>query len=51
MNVQKQLRSDPLKWGGIAAAAGLGLGLLGRYLRYRAKVKKRPAFYIIEETC
>ncbi len=49
MNLQNEMRSDPIKWGGIAAAAGFGLGLLGRYLRYRAKVKKRPAFYIIED--
>ena len=39
---------DPIKWAGIAAASGLGLGFIGRYLRYRARVKKRPQLYVIE---
>ena len=47
-DVQRQLHRDPVKWAAIAAAAGLGLGFLGRYLRYRAKVRKRPQLYIIE---
>ena len=47
-DVQRQLHRDPVKWAAIAAAAGLSLGFLGRYLRYRAKVRKRPQLYIIE---
>jgi hypothetical protein len=47
-NVQGQLHRDPVKWAGIAAATGLGIGFLGRYLRYRAKVRKRPQLYVIE---
>jgi hypothetical protein len=43
-----ELHRDPMKWAAIAAAAGLGLGFIGRYLRYRAKVRKRPQLYVIE---
>ena len=46
--VQGERHRDPIKWAAIAAAAGLGLGFMGRYLRYRAKVKKRPQLYVIE---
>jgi len=49
IDAQAELRRDPVKWAGIAAAAGLALGLFGRYLRYRAKVKKQPLI-VIEET-
>ena len=45
---QSELHRDPVKWAAIAAAAGLGLGFIGRYLRYRAKVRKRPQLYVIE---
>ena len=47
-DIQRELHRDPVKWAAIAAAAGLGLGFVGRYLRYRAKVRKRPQLYIIE---
>ena len=45
---ESELHRDPMKWAAIAAAAGLGLGFIGRYLRYRAKVRKRPQLYVIE---
>ena len=47
-NFRDALRRDPMKWAGIAAAGGLGLGFLGRYLRYRARVRKRPQLFVIE---
>jgi hypothetical protein len=34
--LKEQLRSSPKKWAGIAAGAGIALGLTGRYLRHRA---------------
>ena len=46
--VQDELHRDPMKWTAIAAAAGLSLGFVGRYLRYRARVRKRPQLYVIE---
>ncbi|HJW96505.1 MAG TPA: hypothetical protein VJ901_23040 [Thermoanaerobaculia bacterium] len=45
--IKAAVHKDPIKWAGIAAASGLGLGFIGRYLRYRARVKKRP-LYVIE---
>jgi hypothetical protein len=41
----QQLRSNPKKWAGIAAGAGLVLGLAGRYLRHRAH---KPHLVIVE---
>ena len=46
--VQQELRRDPMKWAGVAAGGGLGLGLLGRYLRHRARARKRPRLFVIE---
>src|SRR6266576_951229 len=42
---QQQLRSNPKKWVGIAAGAGVVLGLAGRYLRHRAH---KPHLVIVE---
>jgi hypothetical protein len=50
--LQSQLRSDPKKWAGIAAGAGVALGLAGRYLRHRAHVNaRRPQVVVIEASC
>lgn len=50
--LQLQMRSDPKKWAGIAAGAGIALGLTGRYLRHRAHVRaRRPQVVIIEAAC
>jgi ElaB/YqjD/DUF883 family membrane-anchored ribosome-binding protein len=40
-----QLGHNPAVLGGIAAGAGLGIGLLGRWMRHRAHA---PTFVIIE---
>ena len=45
--VQEHLRSNPKKWAGIAAGAGIVLGLAGRYLRHRAH---RPHLVVVETT-
>jgi ElaB/YqjD/DUF883 family membrane-anchored ribosome-binding protein len=42
------LRSNPVKWAGIAAGAGVGIGLLGRYLRRRSQQRRVPAIVIVE---
>jgi hypothetical protein len=50
--LQSQMRSDPKKWAGIAAGAGVVLGLTGRYLRHRAHMRARmPQVVIIEGAC
>ena len=46
--LEQQLRSNPKKWAGIAAGAGLLLGLAGRYLRHRAH---KPHLVIVEGAC
>lgn len=50
--LQLQMRADPKKWAGIAAGAGVALGLAGRYLRHRAHVNaRRPQVVIIHGAC
>jgi ElaB/YqjD/DUF883 family membrane-anchored ribosome-binding protein len=51
MKANDNLRSDPTKWTGIAAAAGLGVGLIGRFLHHRAHHRRVPAVVIIEAAC
>jgi len=51
MKANDNLRSNPAKWTGIAAGAGLGVGLLGRFLQHRAQNRRVPAVVIIEAAC
>jgi ElaB/YqjD/DUF883 family membrane-anchored ribosome-binding protein len=46
--VRQDMRSNPNKWAGIAAGAGLGIGLIGRYLSHRSKRRHVPHLVIIE---
>jgi|ERR1051325_10201411 ElaB/YqjD/DUF883 family membrane-anchored ribosome-binding protein len=50
-DVQHDLHSNPRKWAGIAAGAGLGIGLIGRYLSHRSKRRHIPHLVVIEATC
>jgi hypothetical protein len=47
-SVRNKLREHPARWAGIAAGAGLGTGLLGRFLRHRTRRRRGPAIVIIE---
>ena len=47
-SMQHDVRSNPAKWAGIMTGAGIGLGLVGRYLRHRARVNRMPHLVIIE---
>lgn len=50
--MQTSMRINPMKWAGIAGGTGLVLGLLGRYMQYRAKQRSRmPQLVIIEHAC
>ena len=46
--MQRDMRSNPAKWAGIMTGAGIGLGLVGRYLRHRMKRNRVPRLVIIE---
>ncbi|HEX7152877.1 MAG TPA: hypothetical protein VF618_15415 [Thermoanaerobaculia bacterium] len=50
--MQTSMRTDPMKWAAIAGGSGLVLGLLGRFMQYRAKQRSRmPQLIIIEHAC
>jgi ElaB/YqjD/DUF883 family membrane-anchored ribosome-binding protein len=51
MKANDSLRGNPTKWAGIAAGAGLGIGLIGRFLHHRAHHRNMPAVVIIEAAC
>jgi ElaB/YqjD/DUF883 family membrane-anchored ribosome-binding protein len=51
MKANDSMRGNPAKWAGIAAGAGLGIGLIGRFLHHRAQHRHMPAVIIIEAAC
>ena len=53
MKMQDSMKMNPMKWAGIAAGAGFGLGLIGRVAHWRSKQQQRmmPDLIIIESGC
>jgi ElaB/YqjD/DUF883 family membrane-anchored ribosome-binding protein len=51
LNAKSSLGANPAKWAGIAVGAGLGVGLIGRFLHQRAHHRRMPAVVIIEAAC
>ena len=50
--LQSSMSSNAMLWAGIAAATGLGLGLLGRVAHWRSKQRRvMPDLVIIEARC
>ena len=46
------MRTSPMKWAGIAAASGFGIGLIGRIARWRTRQRRiTPDLVIIESRC
>lgn len=45
------MRNHVSMWAGVAAGAGLGIGLLGRILMHRSKHRMTPQLVIIETSC
>lgn len=48
MKATSSIRTNPARWAGIAVGAGLGIGLIGRFLKHRARDRRMPAVVIIE---
>ncbi len=48
-HVQTAVKANPKKWAGIAAGAGLGLGIIGRMIRNRAR--SLPQIIVIDRAC
>lgn len=46
--IDRNLRSNPMKWGGIATGVGLALGLAGRWMRTRSRRKPTTAYVLLE---
>ena len=53
VKAQTSLRSQPAKWTGIALGAGVGAGLVSRYLLHRSHVHHRgmPEVIVIGGVC
>ena len=45
--LQSRMKSNPGKWAGIAAGAGLGAGIIGRILRHRARMRSEDLPQIV----
>lgn len=51
-NVNASMRTNPMKWVGIAAGAGFGIGLIGRIVHWKNKQRHAmPSLVIIESSC
>lgn len=50
--MQSSMRTNPVKWVGIAAGSGFVVGMLGRLLRARSEHRRHmPQLVVIESSC
>lgn len=51
--IDSSMRQSPMKWAGVAAGAGLTLGLIGRFLQSRSHHRHHhhPAQVLIIDAC
>ncbi|HEX7708949.1 MAG TPA: hypothetical protein VF701_21005 [Thermoanaerobaculia bacterium] len=49
--LQNSMRTSPAKWAGVAAGAGLALGLIGRFADARRRYRPVAELVIIEAHC
>jgi ElaB/YqjD/DUF883 family membrane-anchored ribosome-binding protein len=49
--VDNRMRANPAKWAGIAAGAGLLLGMTGRVMRGRSRHHHHPTGILVIESC
>jgi ElaB/YqjD/DUF883 family membrane-anchored ribosome-binding protein len=51
-DMQTSMRTNPMKWAGIAAGSGFALGLIGRIAQWRSKHRNvMPSLVVIERSC
>ena len=50
--MQSSMRTNPMKWAGVATAAGFGLGMIGRIAHWRSRQRgSLPSLVVIETNC
>jgi ElaB/YqjD/DUF883 family membrane-anchored ribosome-binding protein len=50
--MQDSMRTSPMKWAGVAAGAGFGIGMIGRIVHWRnAHRRVLPDLVIVETSC
>jgi ElaB/YqjD/DUF883 family membrane-anchored ribosome-binding protein len=55
-DMQTDMKTNPMKWAGIAAGSGFAIGLIGRFMSWRTKhhekhMRSMPQLVIIESAC
>jgi hypothetical protein len=51
MSMQESMRTKPMLWAGVAAGAGLGIGLIGRFFLRNKRHGSMPTLVVIESSC
>jgi ElaB/YqjD/DUF883 family membrane-anchored ribosome-binding protein len=49
--LQSDVTGNPMKWAGISAGAGLGIGMISRWMHHRHKYHRPPQVVIVRSAC